>query len=315
MILVTGGAGFIGANLVRALNEAGCEDIVVVDDLSDGTKFRNLADCRIADYFDKDELRAHIESRGTLPFDVRLVYHLGACSTTTQWDGRYMMATNFSYSKLLLDQCLRLGVGFIYASSAAVYGRGGEFTEAPANEAPVNVYGYSKLLFDQYVRRRLRHARSQIVGLRYFNVYGPRESHKGPMASVAFHFNRQLRLEGRMRLFRGSGGYGDGEQRRDFVHVADAVAVTQWFAGAAQVCGIFNVGTGSAQSFNDVARAIIDWHGRGEIEYIPIPAQLEQCYQHYTQADLNALRAAGCTHRFRDVATGVREYLDTLNAD
>ena len=271
MIVVTGGAGFIGSNLVRALNERGREDILVVDDLTDGTKFRNLVDCEIMDYLDKDSFLEHVQWGTELPDDIDAVFHLGACSTTTEWDGRYLMHNNYGYSKALLHYCLDRGIRFIYASSAAVYGGNRDFREERSCEAPINAYGYSKFQFDQYVRRVLPAATSQVVGLRYFNVYGPREMHKGQMASVAWHFHRQAQADGRVRLFRGSGGYADGEQRRDFIFVGDAVDVTLWFASGTEVSGIFNVGTGRSQTFNDVARAVLAWHGRGEIEYVPFP--------------------------------------------
>ncbi len=313
MIIVTGGAGFIGSNIVKALNEAGREDILVVDDLSEGIKFRNLVDCEIADYLDKDDfLEAVREDRG-FGAPVEAVFHEGACSATTEWDGRYMMHNNYAYSKELLHYCLRRGAAFLYASSASVYGGGRVFREAREHEAPLNVYGYSKFQFDQYVRRILPTARSQIVGFRYFNVYGPRESHKGPMASVAWHFNRQL-LEGdTVRLFEGTDGYADGEQRRDFIHVDDAVDVNLWFWRHPEKSGIFNVGTGRSQTFNDVARAVIAWHGRGRIEYIPFPEHLRGRYQSFTEADISALRAAGYDRPFMSVEEGVPRYLDWLN--
>jgi ADP-L-glycero-D-manno-heptose 6-epimerase len=314
MIVVTGGAGFIGANLVRTLNERGREDILVVDDLTDGTKFRNLVDCEMMDYMDKDNFLEHVQWGSELPDDIDAVFHLGACSATTEWDGRYLMQNNYGYSKAVLHFCLDRGIRFIYASSAAVYGGNREFKEERSCEGPINAYGYSKFQFDQYVRRVLPAASSQIVGLRYFNVYGPREMHKGSMASVAWHFHNQLQAQGRVRLFQGSDGYADGEQRRDFIFVGDAVDATIWFATGTNVSGIFNVGTGKSQTFNDVARAVLAWHGRGEIEYIPFPDTLAGSYQSYTQADLTKLRDAGYTGRFRTVEEGVRIYLDWLHA-
>ena len=310
MIIVTGGAGFIGSNLVRGLNSVGERDILVVDDLSDGRKFSNIADCDIADYEDLQDFRARLSDG--LDFEPRCVFHQGACSVTTEWDGSYMMATNFAYSKELLEYCLTAAVPLIYASSASVYGASTRFVEDPSVELPLNVYGYSKLLFDQYVRRRLDAAKSQVVGLRYFNVYGPGESHKGAMASVAFHLDRQIREDGEARLFEGSGGFESGEQRRDFIYVDDVVGVNLWFYAHADRSGIFNVGTGKAETFNALADAVIAWHGRGEKRYIPFPPDLERAYQSFTEADIGALRAAGYEAEFADVATGVGRYLDRL---
>ena len=312
MHIVTGGAGFIGSNLVHQLIERTGDAVVVVDDLSDGHKFANLADLAIADYLDKDEFIERLQQGNGFSSGVSSILHQGACSVTTEWDGEYMMRNNFGYSKYLLQHCQKHDIPFIYASSAAVYGGTGQFTESAENELPLNVYGYSKLLFDQYVRR-LTKPSSQIVGLRYFNVYGPREQHKGPMASVAFHFNNQLLGDAEVRLFEGSGGYGDGEQQRDFVFVDDVCNVNLWFLEHPDRSGIFNCGTGKAQSFNDVANAVISWHGRGKIRYIPFPEGLREAYQSYTQADLGALRAAGCPVEFASVEDGVKSYLDTLS--
>ena len=315
MHIVTGGAGFIGSNLVAALVESGRDDIVVVDDLTDGHKFVNIADQPIADYLDKDEFLERLASDRSFAKGLSAILHQGACSATTEWDGRYMMRNNYSYSQQLLHHCLERGTPYIYASSAAVYGPSQQFVEAPANENPLNVYGYSKLQFDRYVRRIASEPASQVVGLRYFNVYGPREQHKGPMASVAWHFNNQVRDDGEARLFEGSGGYGDGEQLRDFVYVGDVCDVNLWFLDHPEVCGIYNAGTGRAQSFNDVANAVIDWHGRGQIRYVPFPSHLKGAYQSFTQADLTNLRATGCDIEFRPVEQGVKAYLDQLAAD
>lgn len=324
--IVTGAAGFIGSNLVKALNGRGVREIIAVDDLRDGSKFANLADCDIADYFDREEFIGRLES-GAFDGRITAILHQGACSDTTETDGRYMMEANYRYSRRLLDYCTARRIPLIYASSAAVYGASQRFTEVPENEAPLNVYAYSKLLFDRLVRRHLAQPGSQIVGLRYFNVYGEREQHKGRMASVAWHFFNQYRDAGHVRLFTGSGGYGDGEQRRDFVAVEDCVRVNLHFLDHPERSGIFNVGTGRAQSFNEVAVATInacraargepalalkDMQSAGLIRYVPFPEALRGRYQSYTQADLSALRAAGYDAPFRAVAEGVDAYVRRL---
>lgn len=321
MIIVTGGAGFIGSNIVQGLNARGISDILVVDDLGDGHKCLNLADAEIRDYLDKDDFLARI-GRGEDFGAVEGVFHEGACSSTTEWDGRFVMKVNFEYTKTLLAWCVARRTPFIYASSASVYGMGPVFRETRDCERPLNLYAYSKFLFDCHLRARRDGIASQVAGLRYFNVYGPREQHKGAMASVAFHMDNQLHGSGRLRLFEGSDGYGPGEQRRDFIHVDDVVAVNLWLLDHPYVSGIFNLGTGRAQSFNDVARAAIDWYRRrlddngfGGIDYIPFPDHLRGRYQSFTEADLSALRAAGCEHAFMDVAMGVARYFDWLHRD
>ena len=322
-MIVTGGAGFIGANLVKALNARGETDVVVVDNLERADKFANLADCEIADYLDKRRF-LELVADGRYDRKVDAVLHQGACSDTMETDGRYMMENNYRYSLALLDWCQARGVPFLYASSASVYGAGTVFRESREHERPLNVYGYSKFLFDQVVRRRLASAKSQVAGFRYFNVYGPRESHKGRMASVAFHFFNQYRAEGRVRLFEGSDGYAAGEQVRDFVSVDDVVKVNLHFLDHPALCGVFNVGTGRGETFNAVAAATINAvrRGRGEaalplaelraagaIEYIPFPPQLVGKYQSYTQADVGALRKAGYTAPFLAVDEGVGRYV------
>ena len=311
MIIVTGGAGFIGSNIVKALNDRGERDVVVVDDLTDGTKFVNLVDCEIADYLDHRDFMERVR-RGDDLGRVDAVFHEGACSSTTEWDGRYMMDNNYEYSKSLLHFCEKEGAAFLYASSASVYGGGTVFRESREHEAPLNVYGFSKFQFDQYVRRLLPRLEIQVAGFRYFNVYGPREQHKGSMASVAFHLHGQLQNGDVVRLFEGSDGYGDGEQRRDFVHVDDVVAVNLWLLDNPGVCGVFNVGTGASATFNDVARAVIAAHGRGRIEYVPFPEHLRGRYQSFTEADISALRAAGYQAAFAGVAEGVARYMTAL---
>ncbi len=313
MIVVTGGAGFIGSNLVLGLNARGIRDILVVDNLENGIKFKNLVDCGIADYLDKRAFIERLQQGRFEDLKIDAVFHQGACSTTTEWDGRYMMENNYEYSKIILDFCTRNRIQVIYASSAAVYGGGTGFKEDPAHEAPLNVYGYSKLRFDHYIRARLGKIDTQVAGLRYFNVYGPREAHKGSMASVAFHLNKQLLERGKVALFEGCDGYGDGEQRRDFVYVGDAADVNCWFYEHPEVSGLFNLGAGRSQTFNDVAKAVLDFHGRGELEYIPFPDHLKGAYQSFTEANLDALRAAGCEHSFKTVEDGVRLYMQWLN--
>jgi len=314
MIIVTGGAGFIGSNLVKGLNERGREDILVVDDLEDGKKFRNLVDCEILDYIDKDDFIHKVSSGADLGDKVDVIFHEGACSATTEWDGKYMMNNNYEYSKLLLHYCLDNSVAYLYASSASVYGGGSVFSESRDHEAPLNVYGYSKFLFDQYVRRILPAAKSQVAGFRYFNVYGPREQHKGSMASVAYHLSQQLKAGENPRLFEGCDGYGDGEQRRDFIYIGDVVDVNFWFMDNPGTSGIFNLGTGRCQSFKDVGLAVVGWHGKGEIEYIPFPDHLRGCYQSFTEADISALRAAGYDRPFKPVEEGVPLYMDWLKS-
>ncbi len=312
MFIVTGGAGFIGSNLVRALIDRGHDDVVVVDDLEDGHKFVNIASLGIADYIDKDDFLARLAADTSFAGSIKAIFHQGACSATTEWNGRYMMRNNYQYSQQLLHYCLEHRVPYIYASSAAVYGGSKTFVEDPLFESPLNVYGYSKLQFDRYVRRVAASPDSQVVGLRYFNVYGPHEQHKGSMASVAFHLNEQILDDGEARLFEGSGGYDNGEQLRDFVYVDDACNVNLWFLDHPDVSGIYNTGTGVAQTFNDVANAVIKWHGKGRVRYIPFPDHLKGAYQSYTQADLTQLRKTGCDVEFRPVEEGVKNYLDQL---
>ena len=315
MIVVTGGAGFIGSQLVAGLNRDGVDDVVVVDNLKNGKKFVNLAGNSIADYFDKFEFREMIKQNHPVLEKVQLIFHQGACSVTAEWDGKYMLDNNFTYSKELLHFALDREIPFIYASSAAVYGISTGFDENPINEHPVNVYGYSKLLFDNYVRKIIDECQSQVVGLRYFNVYGSGEAHKAGMASVMFHFNHQLQAEGVVRLFKGSHGYANGEQQRDFIYINDVINVNLWMKANAKVKGIVNVGTGNARSFNDVGRAVTDWHGTGEVHYIDFPESLLASYQSYTQADLIGLRKLGYKHTFTSLEDGVHRYMESLNSE
>ncbi len=312
MIIVTGGAGFIGSNIVRALNQRGENNILVVDDLSDGRKFQNLVDCDIADYLDKGDFLERIKNNEILG-DVRALFHEGACSSTTEWDGKMMMNNNYEYSKKLLHYCNHHKIAFLYASSAATYGAGQIFKEEKAHEGPLNVYGYSKLQFDNYVRRIFDQLETQVVGFRYFNVYGPCEQHKGTMSSVAFHFNNQLKGSGICKLFAGNDGYEDGGQRRDFVSIIDIVKVNLWFMDHPEKSGIYNLGTGKSQAFNDVANAVLKYHGKGKLEYIPFPDHLKGVYQSFTEADISALRKMGYQAPFLSVEEGVKVYMDFLN--
>ncbi len=323
MIIVTGGAGFIGSNIVRGLNTRGLNNILLVDDLSNGDQVINIQDCDIADYMDKDEFVSRLDKG--IEFDgMSAIFHQGACSDTMERDGQYMMENNFDYSKTLLHYATNNGIPFIYASSASVYGGGGVCREDPGNESALNAYAYSKLLFDRYVSKRSADLSSQVVGLRYFNVYGRGEAHKGHMASVAWQFYKQYQDQGYVNLFEASGGYDDGEQRRDFVWVDDVVKVNLHFLSHPENSGIFNVGTGHSQSFNDVATTIlntvtseaksaVEWVEAGNIRYIPFPDELKGKYQSYTQADLTALTINGDYNgNFSRVEQGVAEYVRQL---
>ena len=308
MIIVTGGAGFIGSNIVQGLNARGITDIFVVDDLTDGRKCLNLSDAHIRDYLDKDDFLHRIQSnQGFGP--VEAVFHQGANSATTEWDGKFVMRVNYEYTKVLLGWTTAQRVPFYYASSASVYGSGNAFKEDRRNESPLNPYAFSKFLFDERLRSLLKGIQSPVVGLRYFNVYGPREQYKGSMASMAFHMRQQLKDSDTVRLFEGSDGYGPGGQQRDFIHVDDVVAVNLWLLDHPEVIGIFNCGTGLAQSFNDVANAVIAHHQRGRIEYIPFPEHLKGRYQSYTQANMDALHQAGYDAPFLSVEQGVERYM------
>ena len=330
-IVVTGAAGFIGSNIIKGLNARGIDDIIAVDDLTHGDKFRNLADLQIADYVDADDFY-DLFAEGAYG-QIEAVFHEGACSDTMELDGKYMMDNNYTLSCELFHACQDQGTRLIYASSAATYGGSDTFRESPEFEKPLNVYGYSKLLFDQRLRRelgaRFEGAATQVAGFRYFNVYGPREQHKGRMASVAFHQFNQFQAEGKVKLFGEYGGYGPGGQMRDFVFIDDVVAVNLWFLDNPKQSGIFNLGTGKAQPFNDVALAVVNTLRKGQnaaplsledaargglIDYIDFPPALVGKYQSYTQADLSALRAAGCDHAFADVQAGVTAYMQWLNS-
>ena len=326
MYVVTGGAGFIGANIVKGLNDRGITDILVVDNLEKADKYRNIMDCEIADYMDKRDFIARV-AEGKFVRKLKAIFHEGACSDTMEHNGVYMMTNNYEYSKTLLHYCQAKKIPYLYASSAATYGAGKIFKESREFEAPLNVYGYSKFLFDQYVRKVLPKRTAQIAGFRYFNVYGDREQHKGRMASVAYHQFNQFRDSGKVKLFEGCDGYANGGQQRDFISVEDVVAVNFFFLDHPQKSGIFNVGTGRAQPFNDVASSVVNslrqtegkagldlrqMQSQGLIEYIPFPDALKGKYQSFTQADISVLRKAGYKKPFLTVEEGVSRYMSQL---
>ncbi len=327
MIVVTGGAGFIGSNIVRDLNARGITDILIVDDLTDGNKCRNIQDCLFLDYMDKDDFLICIEKDDACLKGMQAIFHEGACSDTMETDGKFIMKNNFDYTKALFHYCQNKNVQFIYASSASTYGGNSIFIEDPSNEQALNAYAYSKLLFDQYLRRHWQDINAQVVGLRYFNVYGRGETHKGRMASVAYHFFNQFRENGYVKLFEGSGGYGNGEQLRDFVWVDDIVKINFHFLDNPDRSGIFNAGTGSAGSFNQVAAAtlnainnenktVAEWVDQGIMQYIEFPAALVGKYQSYTQADLTKLKQeGGYTQELASVDKGVAAYVAQLQDD
>ncbi len=308
MIIVTGAAGFIGSNIIKGLNKRGITRILAVGDLTQGRKFKNLAVCQYADYMDYVDFLEAIKCDDDFFEPIEAVFHEGACSATTEWDGRYIMKNNYEYSKAVFHYCLNRKIPFLYASSAAVYGVSQAFDDQDWQQRPLNVYGYSKWKFDEYVKPYLETAASQIVGFRYFNVYGPHEQHKGGMASVAFHLMNQLRDTGHIKLFEGSHGYADGEQRRDFVFIDDVVAVNLWFLDHPNKSGIFNLGTGQARPFNEIAKTLLRLHGSGTLSYIPFPDSLKNAYQAYTQANITALRAVGYHGAFTSLDEGVERY-------
>lgn len=333
IIAVTGAFGFIGSNIIKELNNRGFKDIIAIDNLTNSSKIKNLTDCEILDYVDKEDFIKEIISTD---YDNQIDYiiHQGACSATTVLDGKYMMKNNYEYSSVLLEFAQRNEIPMLYASSASVYGSGEIFTEKREFEAPLNVYGYSKFLFDQMVRRYFENGLSApVVGLRYFNVYGTRESHKDRMASVVLHNFNQYKVTGKVQLFEGCQGYANGGQVRDFISIEDVVKVNMFFFenhlnDKEEISGIFNCGTGIARSYNDLSLATVNAcrqkQGLGElsleqavkdgiIEYITFPKDLAGRYQCFTQADVNGLRESGYTNAFLSLEEGVSRYIDILS--
>ena len=314
MIIVTGGAGFIGSNLVAGLNEAGFDDILIVDNLGRLGKFKNLRGLKFSDFMDKTAFREGLRRDFLGGKNIDAFFHQGACSDTLNSDGFYMMGNNYRYSRESLEFAVSGGIPFIYASSASVYGLGAKgFREEPGCEFPLNLYAFTKHLFDCHVRKILPTCRSQVVGLRYFNVFGPQEAHKGRMASMVFHAFHQINTTGKVRLFEGDGGYGPGEQKRDFLFVGDAVRVNLHFFENPEKSGIFNCGTGSPRTFKSLAEAAISSMKQGRIEYIPFPEDLVNKYQSFTEADLTNLRKAGYAGEFMPLETAVARTIEALS--
>ena len=314
MKIVTGGAGFIGSNIVRALNKRGETDIVLIEDLHNGRKVSNLSDLKFIDFVDKESLAGWLNSLDDYS-DIECVYHLGACTDTTEWNGVLMMKENFEASKTIYQFCAKFDVPLVYASSAAVYGLTVESEEIDENERPLNIYGFSKLMFDNFVRNQQKKNNAAVVGLRFFNVYGPFEQQKGPMASVISHFNEQIIKTKKIKVFKASHGYADGMHSRDFVYVDDVVKVALWFGDdKARKRGIYNCGAGLSTPFREVAEEVLKWHGFGEIDYVDFPPNLKSAYQPYTLANLDKLRAVGYSDGFTGIDKGIREYLTWINS-
>ena len=314
MIIVTGGAGFIGSNIVKGLNERGREDILIVDNLTNMVKFKNIQGLKALDYMDKQDFINAIKNGKFDDVNIEVIFHEGACSDTMEYNGKYMMENNFEYTKTLMHFALKKKIQLIYASSASTYGSGKHgFSEKPACEEALNVYAFSKLFFDNYARRYFDAAESQIVGLRYFNVYGPQENHKGKMASMIFQMFNQWKAEGKVKLFEGIDGYGNGEQVRDFIYVKDVVKVNFFFWDHPELKGIYNCGTGHAHTFNTLAKGVLKYFGSGELEYVPFPEVLRGKYQSFTEADSSKLLAAGYDGGFTDIEEAIAEYCALLD--
>lgn len=313
MIIVTGGAGFIGSNIVKTLNDRGCSDILVVDELGSDEKYRNLVGLDYRDYQHKTDFLQDIRDGKYQHTHIDGIFHQGACSDTMEYNVDYVMANNYEYSKNLLHFCLDRRVPFLYASSASTYGSGlNGFREEDACEDALNPYAFSKLSFDRYLRPLLPKISSPVFGFKYFNVYGPQEHHKGKMASIVYQLFNQLNQNGFVKLFKGIDGYGDGEQKRDFIYVKDVVNVNLHFFDKGGPSGIYNCGTGEAKTFKDVANAVIAFAGKGYIEFIDFPEVLKGKYQSFTQADATKLRQAGYAQEFWKLETAVADYCRIL---
>tara|TARA_Y100000588_G_C14129480_1_gene870940 strand:- start:280 stop:1221 length:942 start_codon:yes stop_codon:yes gene_type:complete len=308
MYIVTGGCGFIGSNLVKRLNEIGINDIIVVDDIQGNEKFLNIVDCDIYDLFDKSYFLSLIES-GSLDLQIDTIFHQGACSDTMETDGVYMMKNNYSYSKSVLTYAMRQSIPLIYASSGAVYGNN---KSSDDNESPLNIYGFSKVMFDRYVRRNWSNFETTVVGLRYFNVYGPNEEHKGAMASMIHKGYKALKHTGEIKLFEGTNGFANGDQRRDFVYVDDVTSINLFFADNVTTKGIYDVGTGTSRSFNDMADSLIKIMNYGNIKYVPFPEELRNKYQSHTEANIEGLKNVGYNSEFIQLEQGIETYCKNL---
>ncbi|KYZ78193.1 ADP-L-glycero-D-mannoheptose-6-epimerase [Anaerosporomusa subterranea] len=314
MIIVTGGAGFIGSNLVNGLNAEGHTDILIVDDLGANNKFKNLVGLRYFDYCHKDEFVRSLEAGAYDSINIQALFHQGACSDTMEYDGNFMMATNYEYSKKLLHYCLKRRIPFLYASSASTYGSGQNgFREEEACESALNTYAFSKLSFDRYVRQLLPQVNSLVVGLRYFNVFGPQEQHKGRMTSIFYQLYNQMKDNGYIKLFKGADGCCDGEQKRDFIYVKDVVKINLWFYNNGGQSGIYNCGTSKAHSFNEVAQAVINYFSKGYIQYIEFPSILKDKYQNFTEADVARLLAVGYDGGFHSLEDAITEYYTCMD--
>lgn len=308
MIIVTGGAGFIGRNLIAGLNKIHQTDIVVVDNLKNGKKYENLVGLHISDYIDKSDFIKHLYTNTSYIKNIETVFHEGACSDTTEWNGKYLMHNNYQYSKELVTYCVQYSIPFIYASSAAVYGKNTDIFHKTNNkyEKPINIYGYSKFLFDQYIYKIMQQSTSQICGLRYFNVYGPYETHKKNMASIIFNIYNQITQKKNPTLFIGSKHF-----KRDFIYIDDIININLWI-WLNNISGIFDCGTGIATSFESIANIILNFFNNKNIQHIPMPSDLQKHYQTFTKANSLQLQKIGYPHKFTEINDGIHKYLNWL---